>query len=99
MTKRILCIVFGACLMLKIQAWGQPAQDKVALQPPTDLAEFFRPSEKYRSDFGPFRSPLRFTDNTVAKTPEDWLRRRKEILESWHKAMGPWPALIENPRF
>jgi len=54
--------------------------------------------KEYRSDFGPFRSPMQFADGTLAKTPQDWSRRRTEILETWHKAMGPWPALIDNPR-
>jgi dienelactone hydrolase len=66
--------------------------------PPTELAEFFRPPEKYRNDFGAFRSPLRFADGSPVKTARDWPRRRAEILQTWHKAMGPWPALIESPK-
>ncbi|HYT92234.1 MAG TPA: hypothetical protein VEL76_26200 [Gemmataceae bacterium] len=31
-------------------------------------------------------------------TALDWPRRRAEILETWHKAMGPWPARIEKPK-
>lgn len=67
-------------------------------RPPAALAEFFRPPEKYRADLGTFRSPLKFADGTTAKTPEDWQRRRKEILTTWHQAMGPWPALIQKPQ-
>jgi hypothetical protein len=74
------------------------AQEKVDRPPPAELAEFFRPPEKYRTDFGSFRSPLKFDDGSLVKTAKDWPRRRGEILETWQKAMGPWPALIDNPR-
>ena len=73
-------------------------------QPPAELAPFFRPPDRYRSDYGRFRSPLQFADGTRVKTPADrapsaeWSRRRAEILTTWHKIMGPWPPLIEKPR-
>jgi hypothetical protein len=67
-------------------------------QPPTELAPFFRPPEKYRSDLGQFRSPLLFADGKRVQTAEDWKKRRQEILATWHKVMGPWPALLEKPR-
>src|SRR4029077_9323513 len=54
--------------------------------------------EKYRNDYGTYRSPLKFADGSPVKTAQDWPRRRAEILESWHKAMGAWPALIEKPQ-
>jgi dienelactone hydrolase len=66
--------------------------------PPAELREFFAPPEKYRSDFGNFRSPLIFADGTPVRTLADWQRRRSEILSTWHKLMGPWPPLIERPR-
>jgi len=65
---------------------------------PAALAEYFEPPEKYRNDLGAFRSPLRFADGTTARTPADWARRRAEILATWHKLMGPWPALLAKPR-
>lgn len=71
------------------------AQAKI--QPPAELAEYFRPPEKYRNDLGAFRSPLKFADGSPVKTGEDWQRRRGEILDKWHRMMGPWPALIETP--
>jgi dienelactone hydrolase len=73
-------------------------QQAAAPQPPPELAKFFQPPEQYRDDLGSFRSPLGFADGTMVKTVRDWPRRRAEILETWHKAMGPWPALIENPK-
>src|SRR4029077_17819014 len=68
-----------------------------ALRPPAELAESFRIPEKYRDDFGSFRSPLLFADGMPVKSAKDWPRRRAEILANWHRAMGPWPALIEKP--
>ena len=82
----LLCLLGGAAA-----ADGTPPL-------PKELADCFQPPEKYRGDLGAFRSPLRFADGTVAKSPEDWARRRAEILTTWHKVMGPWPALIEKPR-
>jgi hypothetical protein len=67
-------------------------------KPPAELAEFFQPPEKYRSDLGQFRSPLLFADGKRVQTVADWQRRRAEILTTWHKIMGPWPPLIEKPR-
>ena len=66
--------------------------------PPPDLAEFFRPRDQHKADFGAFRSPLLFADGTGVQSPADWQRRRAEILSTWHKAMGPWPPLVEAPR-
>jgi hypothetical protein len=66
--------------------------------PPPEIAQFFVPPQKFHADFGEFRSPLLFEDGTRVKTKEDWARRRKEILGTWQKMMGPWPMLIEKPR-
>jgi dienelactone hydrolase len=61
------------------------------------LAPFARPPEEFAGKLGSYRSPLRFADGAVAKTPADWARRRAEILETWHKRLGPWPPLVEQP--
>ncbi len=65
--------------------------------PPAELAEFFAPTDQYEGEFGEFCSPLVFTDGSEVDSPEDWLRRREEILDSWHDIMGRWPELIEKP--
>ena len=31
------------------------------------------------------------------KSPDDWTRRRREILAAWHKRLGAWPPLVERP--
>lgn len=56
------------------------------------------PPAAYVDDFGPYRSPLKSNDGSPVRTPEDWKRRRAEILAAWTAAMGRWPALLERPR-
>src|SRR5262245_9461200 len=62
------------------------------------LEPHFRPPEKLANDLGKYRSPLRFDDDKVVKTPADWKKRRAEILKYWHGAMGPWPEVIGKPK-
>jgi arylsulfatase A-like enzyme/dienelactone hydrolase len=71
------------------------AEDRRA---PEELAAFFKPPEEYRNDMGEFRSPLVFKDGSQVESDADWPRRRKEILSTWQETMGPWPALIKQPR-
>ena len=61
------------------------------------LEPFAQPPEEFAGKFGPYRSPLKFADGSIAKTPADWARRREEILKTWHKRLGPWPPLVERP--
>ncbi len=64
---------------------------------PADMLPFTRPPAEFESDLGSFRSPLLFADGRRVAGAEDWKRRRAEILETWHRLMGPWPALIAEP--
>lgn len=52
----------------------------------------------YSQKYGNFRSPLKFENGKTVKTPEDWTKRRKEILKRWHGLMGKWPALITDQK-
>jgi dienelactone hydrolase len=61
------------------------------------IAPFFRPPAELADDLGDYRSPLVFDDGRPVETPDQWPERREEILRFWHKALGPWPPLIENP--
>src|SRR5262245_12109220 len=63
-----------------------------------EMQQFFTPPEEFKGQLGDYRSVLTFDDGTPVRTPQDWPRRRKEILDYWHGAMGPWPALVEKPR-
>jgi dienelactone hydrolase len=60
------------------------------------LAPFAQPPEEFAGKFGSNRSPLKFADGSLAKTPADWARRREEILQTWHKRLGPWPSLVKQ---
>jgi len=79
---------------------SQPGGDSgsAADNVPEKIAPFFRPPAEFAGDFGQYKSPLIFDDGTAVKTPADWLRRRQEILKTWHEMMGAWPPLIEKPK-
>lgn len=62
------------------------------------IQPFFQPPAEFADDFGEYRSPLQFDSGKFVKTPDDWKRRRAEILSTWHELLGEWPALIENPK-
>jgi len=66
--------------------------------PPAKIAPFFKPPAELATDFGNYRSPLKFDDGTPVKNAADWQKRRGEILKYWHGEMGEWPALIEKPK-
>lgn len=61
------------------------------------IAPYFTPPAEFAKQRGEYRSPLLFADGSPVKTPEDWARRRKEILDHWHGVMGAWPPLVERP--
>jgi hypothetical protein len=65
---------------------------------PAALAPFFRPPKELADDLGKYRSPLLFDDGRPVRTAADWPARRKEILKTWHDALGPWPDLIDKPK-
>jgi dienelactone hydrolase len=74
----------------------EPGDRRVALA--QKLSPYYQPPAEFAGQLGPYRSPLKFEDGSVAKTPEDWAKRRAEILKTWHERLGPWPPLIERPR-
>jgi hypothetical protein len=61
------------------------------------IAPFFNPPPELAKDFGSFKSPLVFDDGTPVKKPEEWPKRRREILKTWTDLLGSWPPLIEKP--
>lgn len=65
--------------------------------PPQAISEFFSPPAELAGDFGDYKSPLTFDDGSVVKTPVDWARRRKAILDYWRGVIGSWPSLIDKP--
>jgi len=63
----------------------------------TRIAPFFQPPAELAEDLGNYKSPLVFDDGRPVRTPDDWRRRRQEILQFWHKSLGPWSPLVEKP--
>ena len=59
--------------------------------------DFTEPPAEFAGKFGTYRSPLKFADGTDVKTPEDWTKRRQEILTTWQRRLGAWPPLVERP--
>ncbi|MEW6304726.1 MAG: prolyl oligopeptidase family serine peptidase [Verrucomicrobiota bacterium] len=66
--------------------------------PWTPIAPFFTPPAEFAGQLGAYRSPLKFNDGALAKSPADWAKRRQEILAQWHRLMGPWPPLLAKPK-
>jgi hypothetical protein len=85
-----LLYLFGGTTML--------AQEQSA-PVPTELRSTFQPPAAYQHDLGTYRSPLLFDNGLLVKTPQDWRKRRQEILAYWHAQLGTWPALLERPHF
>ena len=98
----IAAIVLASAGALRMEARGggtppsAPGRD-VSISWP-EMEKFFAPPEQFRGKLGDYRSVLRFDDGTPVKTPQDWPRRREEILKYWHGVLGQWPPLIERPR-
>jgi len=63
------------------------------------IAPYMVPPAEFAGKLGEYRSPLVFEDGSQVADARDWPRRREEILRKWQGVMGPWPALIERPRF
>ncbi len=61
------------------------------------LAPFAKPPAEFADRFGSYRSPLKFADGSVARTPADWARRRAEIAATWRQRLGPWPPPVAKP--
>lgn len=63
---------------------------------PADIRPWFKPPAEHAQDFGDYRTSLKFDDGGDVKNATDWKRRRSEILNYWHEAMGPWPPMLED---
>jgi dienelactone hydrolase len=74
------------------------AADSRAEPIPRSLASHMQPPPEFAGQFGPYRSPLLFEDGTPVRTPDDWRKRRAEIIRRWHELLGPWPPLIDRPK-
>ena len=62
------------------------------------ISPFFSPPEEFKGKYGDYRSPLKFYDGKTVKSPGDWNKRRKEILDRWNGMMGKWPPYIRKQK-
>lgn len=95
---RYLRQVLGSGLVLAILASvAQPQERNSAEALWKKLEPYAQPPEEFAGKFGPYRSPLKFADGSLATTPAEWTRRRDEIQKTWHKRLGSWPPKVEKP--
>ena len=92
--KKIITSIFWLSVVC-IKLMGQEAESAAVWK---KISPYFTPPVELKDVYGDFRSPLLFYDGRQVKTPEDWKKRRVEILSKWNGRMGEWPALIKNQR-
>jgi len=62
------------------------------------ISPFFSPAEEFKDKYGSYRSPLKFYSGKTVKSPRNWNKRRKEILDLWNEMMGKWPPFIRRQK-
>ena len=56
------------------------------------------PPAEFSGQLGAYRSPLKFADGTLARSPAEWAKRRTQILETWHRRLlAAWPTSSIKP--
>lgn len=85
------------CLLTLLGTVPALAQDEGGGAKNLDLKSYFTVPDQWQGKFGDFRSPLLFDDGSEVKTPEQWQRRRAEIVADWEELLGKWPPLITEP--
>jgi len=95
MTKIIslFTLLFLSCLT--IYSKGQEPETATIWN---KISPFFSPPAELKNKLGDFRSPLKFYDGRMVKSPEDWKKRRQEIVKKWNGMMGAWPSLIKDQK-
>jgi hypothetical protein len=89
----LLLIIIASSSISKSQIPNEKESDVKAIW--QKIGPFFSPPEEYKG-YGDYRSPLKFYNGQSVRNKEDWIKRRKEILECWNKMMGEWPPFIRN---
>ncbi len=92
-----LTILFHLICIQALQTSSATTKSKKKLW--KEIEPYFTPTPEYKNNYGEFRSPLKFYDETPVNTPQDWSRRRQEISNQWHKMMGEWPEIITDQKF
>jgi len=87
-----IVIVLSSCTNVKKDRMDGSVKEDVWEK----IEPFFSPPAEYKEEYGHYRLPLKFYDGSPVVNKEDWMKRRKEILDQWDEMMGPWPPLITN---
>lgn len=93
-------VVFSAAVLLSDRPTvaSEPQAEAAAKSAWGRIAAAFTPPKEFADDFGDYRSPLLFNNGREAKTSADWLKRRAEILATWHDLMGAWPKVMADQK-
>jgi dienelactone hydrolase len=99
MTLRFGLVVLAGVMLVAvtIDRLGRADEQSVRDALRRTFEKFTAPSAEFDGQFGKYRSPLRFADGMMVTSRDEWRRRRQEILDAWHRRLGPWPALPERP--
>src|SRR5665648_66410 len=62
------------------------------------ISPYFSPPGEFIDKYGDYRSPLKFYNGQMVRTPGEWKKRREEILDRWNNLMGEWPPFIEKQK-
>jgi hypothetical protein len=92
----VLIIIIGASAIVKSQTLSNKTSDTKALW--DKISPYFSPPGEFKDKYGDYRSPLKFYNGQMVKSPEEWKQRREEILDRWHGMMGKWPPFVKNQK-
>ncbi len=96
MRQKIFCLSIFCQIPLHLTLLlSQPALSQDS--PWQRIAAYFQPPAEFKSSAS-YRPLLVANDGQPVKDSNGWAKRRQEILEQWQTAMGPWPAIIEQPK-
>lgn len=88
----LLLALYSAATLVEA-AHASPAADELWRK----IEPYVQAPPEWAGKLGDYRSPLQTSADTRVDPPEDWAKRRDQILETWHDRLGHWPALLERP--
>jgi len=88
-------LLVGLAASQNLPAAENESDKKKLLQ---ELEPYFEPPAEFAGKFGDYHSPLVFESGMRVMSAADWPARRQEILETWQRRLGAWPALVEKPK-
>src|SRR5262245_31932448 len=65
---------------------------------PSAIDPLFNPPADFVTNFGKYKTLLRFENGRDVRNAAEWAERRAEIRAYWEKEIGTWPPVIEKPK-